>query len=123
MNSTAPSSAFVQYAKQVVTNLILYASITMVIPGLLMNAFNIALYKKGKFTRSMKFFYIWQSIFDLISMIVWLLLYTPLVFNVDVSLFSNLTCKLSWFFRRFLGQLSSWSQVIITIDRVVCILL
>jgi hypothetical protein len=122
-NSTEdPNLGIVLYSRITVSNIVFYGTLFMAIPGVFFNIMNMIIYRRGAFTPSMKFFYTFQSIFDLSSMFLWLIIFFPLRFGVDVNLYSEFGCGLSWYLRRVCGQMSSWAQVLISIDRIFSIL-
>jgi hypothetical protein len=73
---------------------------------------------------NMGFLYIFQSLADIITFLVMLLLVrsTPLVFPYVLENQSNFMCKLLRYLRRYPLHISSWMPVIITFDRLIFVL-
>jgi hypothetical protein len=122
MNSTPSSNLHILSIRQVVSNLQFYGTISIAFPGLILNFLNLLMFRRKAFTKSLKFFYTSQSLSDIFAIIVSICVFFPMAFNTDWTVRSHFLCKFTWFFRRFSVQLSSWFQVIISIDRIFNIL-
>jgi hypothetical protein len=126
MNSTLSGQQTIEYVQQlsrIVSTITLYGTIFIVFPGLVMNAFNLYIFNRNRaFTPSVRFFYTFQSLNDINNLINCIIIFFPLSFGVDVGTLSDPICKLSFIMRRFAAHTASWSQVMVSFDRVFSIM-
>jgi hypothetical protein len=107
----------------VVSTITLYGTIFIAFPGLVMNMLNIYIFNRNRaFSQSVRFFYTFQSLADINNLLNCIFIFFPLSFGVDVGTFSDWICKVSFIVRRFASQFASWSQVIVSFDRVFSIM-
>jgi hypothetical protein len=115
-------SGQVQLLTDINRNLTFYSSIFISLPGLFLNILNLIVFRGKSFEGSVRIFYTFQSIFDFIRTLNTMYLQFPAAFTQDISLLSELNCRLFNFFQRAIGQICSWILVLNTIDRMICIL-
>jgi hypothetical protein len=118
MNSNLSSTANnVLRIRQLEQNFLFYGAFVILFPGLFLNVLNIIIFKRRAFSRSVKFFYIWQSIIDIFSIAHCLLILFPSSFNQDLAIQSDFMCKYLNIALRYFANASHWYQGMITFDR------
>lgn len=95
-----------------------YVGMPMILVGLCSNLIAFGIFSRSRFRKHKIAYY---SKINLISHCVCLLIYLLynifLIHNIELRLWSNLTCKLFPFSYRSFVQLSSWIEILITYDR------
>ena len=87
--------------------------------GILLNLFSIYIFTRVNLNKStMGFYYINLSIWCIIALIyLFFFQCSNIVMNYDLSLMTDLNCKLLMFFRRILREIPVWIESLITFDR------
>jgi hypothetical protein len=101
---------------------ILYGTIFISVPGILTNVLNIVVFNRSSFKGSIPFFYTILSIADIIAQLNAIFLNFPLLYDHQLNNSSIVICRLSASSLRVVAHVSSWTQVIITVDRMLNIL-
>jgi hypothetical protein len=116
------SNEYVEQISRMVATITLYGTVFIAFPGLVMNAFNIYIFNRNRaFTRSVRFFYTFQSLGDMSNLLFCVVVFFPLTFAADVGALSDPICKISMILRRYASALAAWSQTILSFDRVLSI--
>jgi hypothetical protein len=125
MNSTSNDylASLMLYYRTITATVPFYGTIFMTFSGIVLNAFNIVIFNRKSFTNSIRFFYTALSCADLFSLINCAVIYFPWAFYDDLGTYSDFLCRLLWLTRRASIHISSWIQVLITMDRAFSILL
>ena len=102
---------------------LLYYTCTIVIPvGIALNILSSIVFMRKKFAkRTMGFYNIAISIFNILFAVFCMLNFNGLANGNDLTLISDFSCIFLAFALRVFAQLSSWMNVFVTVDRIVSI--
>ncbi len=100
----------------------LYCSLIILPVGIIMNCFTAFIFARKPFKgTSLGFITCCLSIIDFCALTFALLNFLPASIFKDLKNLSTFSCKIINYFRRFFIKMVSWYQVLITIDRSMCI--
>jgi hypothetical protein len=120
MNSTVYTSA-INYP-YLTNRLNFYCSLTILPIGIIMNFFTAIIFAHKPFGgTSLGFITCCLSIIDFCALSFAFLNFLPASINKDLQNLNTFSCKTINYFRRFFIKMVSWYQVLITIDRTMCI--
>lgn len=120
---TSEDFDYIKWARQLTGTMIFYAGIIIVPIGVLLNIFEIIIFQKEKFKKStMGYFLSINSGLHVIILIYVITFNFPAVFRINLTTWSNLTCKAYVFFLRSLYQAYSWLNVLMVGDRLLFVL-
>jgi hypothetical protein len=122
MSETADDLALVLYLNQELIKFTYYINLIMCPTGLALNFISILVFNRKAFKKNtMGFYYTAISIIDIFLIVAAFINYYSVTTNQDVSLISNFSCVLMTYSNRITLQMSSWANVLITFDRLLCV--
>ena len=122
MSQNDDELAHVLYLNQVLIQFIYYINLVMLPISLVFNFISIVVFNRKTFkANTMGFYYTAISIIDISLAISAFVYYFSVAINQDVSLISDFLCVLITYSNRITLQMSSWANVLITFDRLLCV--
>lgn len=99
-----------------------YVNLIILPLGIVFNLITILIFNRKKFSKNtMGFYYSIVALIDILSLIMLFLFFFGISIDSDFVSISNISCKMINYWTRVFNQLSSWINVLITVDRLICI--
>ena len=106
----------------IISKLIFYTCSVGLTVIIFTNILNILVFLRVKIrTTIMGFYNILMSVFNLLAVASGFLVYFPMSLGSDISLNSEYACVLISYFCRVFVQMSSWINVMVVLDRTLCV--
>ncbi len=114
---------FIASINSFLSQLIFYSTAVVSSIGILTNILNIIICSNERIRRqTMGFFNILMSLFNVLSLVAIQVIYLPpSIAKQDLTLLSDYSCKLIYYFGRICFQMSAWLSVFATLERIACI--
>ena len=121
--SLAEESVFILNLNKISNDIVYYTCITIVNIGFASNILNILICsRKSMQTNTMGYYNILMSIFNILSFVSAYLLFFPVTIGKkDILLDSYISCIIVTYLPRVFIQMSSWLNVMVSLDRTMCI--
>lgn len=115
--------AYILWARKLTGTIIFYACLVFVPIGVFLNIIEIIIFQKNKFKKSTMGYFLSINCGLHVIILTYVTVFNlPAVFRINLTTWSNLTCKAYVFFLRSLYQAYSWLNVVMVGDRLLFIL-
>ena len=122
MSQNDDELAYVLYLNQVLIQFIYYINLVMLPISLVFNFISIVVFNRKTFkANTMGFYYTAISIFDISLSVAAFASYFPIAIKQDILLISTFMYAFMQYTSRITLQMSSWANVLITFDRLLCV--
>ena len=124
MSSTQQDQYFILNLSMIANKFSYYSCLTIVNLGLLSNILNIIVcFRKNIRKKTMGFYNVAMSTFDIINFVLgYMVNFPPSIGHQNFYLISDISCSLLSYIIRICVQMSSWLNVMVSFDRIICIL-
>ena len=122
MSQIADESAYVLWLNQIMTQFTYFINLIICPTGVALNMVSILVFSRKSFkANTMGFYYTSIALIDISVLVAGFINYYSVTTNQDVSLISTFSCVLMTYSNRITLQMSSWANVLITFDRLICV--
>lgn len=122
LNFNLDSLAYIQWSIKTSKEFLYYVNLIIVPLGIVFNFLNLFVFSRKRFKNdTMGFYYTLLAILDIFVLIMLFLGFFGISIDRDFTEISNFSCKAISYFLRVFIHMSSWLNVLITVDRLVCI--